>query len=245
MPDDKIRFIVMTSGRTGSSLLAAIMTDAGADFDSPKEATRPWEVDETPAIIALDRAANALTHFAASAPQVFGLKFLWRLQRSMVKRRLARLLCRSKFIRMVDRLVPLVSKIGFTPRIVCSFRRFNAVAVDKVVQAGVGFPEIADHYKRVYRNCLLYIHAYGGCAISYEELMDDRETAWAAALATVTGLEEARLLRARERQISRRQKTSENFPVMDAEADEVYRELRLLKGMAVTASLEFSRKRAQ
>jgi hypothetical protein len=87
------------------------------------------------------------------------------------------------------------------------------------------------------------LDAYGGCAVSYEEIVDPKDTAWADALALTTGLGRDVLLAARDKRIEGKvQQCPEVVGLSDPTAERIYEMLRKLKGVAVEPSSQFRRK---
>src|ERR1700683_3205206 len=116
------RFFIVTAARSGSTLLAAILADAGADFGMA--APRLW-----------DRATGALEHpgtwralgyfTAADALSTgrpgFGLtRMRWVAYRSLGKRRLRAGLACARFVKVygAHRLVRPAFKIGYFPSVI-------------------------------------------------------------------------------------------------------------------------------
>ena len=87
------------------------------------------------------------------------------------------------------------------------------------------------------------LDTYGGCAVSYEEVVDPDDTAWGDALALTTGLSRNALLAARGKRIKDKiLKYPEAVGLSDPTADRIYENLRKLKGVAVEPSPQFRRK---
>ena len=55
---------------------------------------------------------------------------------------------------------------------------FGDLARSKMLLERMPWPTIADRALHTYRNALIGIHTFGGCAISYEEMVDPAQTAW-------------------------------------------------------------------
>ena len=133
--------------------------------------------------------------------------------------------------------------MGYSPRIITTYRRFSDNARSLFIMLGMGFADIVDYYCRISRNALLMLDTYGGCAVSYEEVVDSEDTAWADALALTTGLSRNALLAARDKRIKDKvQHGPEVVGLSDPTADRVYEKLRKLKGIAVEPSPQFRRK---
>ena len=65
----------------------------------------------------------------------------------------------------------------------------------------------------MYSTATIQLSVFGGCAINYDDLADANQTAWADALAQLTGIERDALLASREQYI--RTPTPKNPPIFD------------------------------
>ena len=246
MSDENVRFIMVTAGRSGSSLLAAIIADAGGAFGFPPE-------DEW------DPAAGAMEHpLAQEASRLFRrayylrrakrlflfYKYLIDMRRSLGKKKLREVLKEAHFIKVdnMDLWVWHLTKLGYCPRIITTYRRFAENARSLFILTGMGFDDIVDYYCRINQNALLMLDAYGGCAVSYEELVDSDDTAWADSLALTTGLNRTALLAARDKRIKGTvQQGPESVGLSDPRADRIFEKLQKLKGITVEPSAQFRR----
>jgi len=245
--DDVTRYFVVNVGRCGSTLLSAILADAGAEFGIPiperwSESTGALEHSVIQECSRLFRRAD----YIAPGKRYFPFyKYLADARRSVAKRKIARVLREVRFAKATDMTLWIwhVSKMGYRPRIILSYRGFAANAISYYLLRGLDFTRFAAYYRRVNMNGLLMVHTYGGCAISYEELIDPDEVSWAEALSGTTGFDRDRLLEARANRLSERSFEPRTLPslVHDVDAEEVYRCLGELKGVAVPPSPQFLR----
>jgi len=175
----------------------------------------------------------------------FFYKYLIDIRRSLGKKKLREVLKEAHFIKAdnMDLWVWHLTKMGYRPRIITTYRRFVDNARSLFILRGMGFDDIVDYYCRINQNALLMLDVYGGCAVSYEEAVDLDDTAWADALALTTGLSRDALLAARDKRIKGK---VQHDPVVvglsDPTAERIYEKLRKLKGIAVEPSPQFRRK---
>ena len=101
----------------------------------------------------------------------------------------------------------------FWPRIIVSYRPFDEYARSRYIRYGFSMADVIDIYKNVYSTAAIQLSVFGGCAINYDDIVDPDQTAWADALAQLTGLERDALLASREQYI--REPTPKNPPLFD------------------------------
>jgi hypothetical protein len=253
------RTLLVTTGRSGSSLLAAVMAAAGADFGVPLPES--WGAGSGSMEHPLAQEAGRLARQAAAVQVPRGrpslLRYLADVRLHRAKARVRRLLAQVDTVKAdnMDLWVPHVPKMGYAPRLVVPYRAPELVARSFLVQAKRNWPEVADEYARINANALLQLHTYGGCAVELDELTDPDRTAWADAVAAVAGLDRTALLTARQRLLSRsessaggsRDRAAEALwpPLLHAEAQAAYQALRALEGQAVPRSRAGRRRTGQ
>ncbi len=248
--DERNRFFVVNTGRCGSTLLTAIMADAGAEFGlAAPGAWDPAGGDmEHPEFVRISRLFRRAEYIASGKRYFLFYKYLADARRSIGKRRLRRILKRVRFAKAdnMNLWIWHVAAMGYRPRIILSYRDFGPTARSYFLMRGLSLEKFSAHYRRVNGDGLLMLHAYGGCAVSYEELVDPGETAWAEALSKVTGLDHGRLLESRARRLSMEpsEEPAEQGPevaLSDPESERLFRRLRELKGVVVPPSEQFLR----
>ncbi len=242
MTDREPRYFIVSDGRSGSSLLTSILGRAGADFGlSIREQWDPAsganEVNGLRALsLAVDRAER-MTFYQEE--RLFG-HLMARTARSIAKRRARRFLRHVRYTKASAYLAPYAYKLGYAPYVIANYRRFGPLTRSKMLLQRMTWPRVAQQYEITFRNSLVAIHTFGGCTVSFEELVDPGETAWADALAGTTGLDRDTLLRARDDLNIGAPAAEETYSV-DPRMDALYDELRALKGMAVPPSRQFQR----
>lgn len=233
---DRRRCFVLTVGRSGSSLLCATMAGAGADFGLPAPTLADPDRGELehPAMIAAAReyrrALDALHGGFLLSPR---LEAAWRRRRG--RRLLRRALALARYFKIgdLDLVVQPAFKLGWEPRVVLSYRRFDATVASLVAGRTYAGPDaLAADYVRVYRQGLALMDTFGGCVVGYEDLIGDAAVALRA-LAAVTGLDVARLEAARDRFLRRTEvpQAPRRLPYPEVEA--VYECLQARRGEPV------------
>ena len=231
---DRKRFFITGTGRSGSALLAAIMADAGADFDMD------YRADWNPKSGAYEHqsALNAYMWYqrarkVESAPLPTRLRNF--CERHSV-RHLKTLLENARFVKTSTLiwLTQLANRLGYSPVLIVSYRSFSGYVRSCYIRNGWSLPFLTDTYYEIYSTALLELEIFGGCAIDYEEMTDVAETSWADILAQVTGLSRDRLLEGRAKRL--RPNTKAAAPLLfdpepiDARPQAVFKSLRNLKG---------------
>jgi hypothetical protein len=120
-------------------------------------------------------------------------------------------------------------KLGYTPRVILNFRRFEPHAMSRFQRQGhASIDWFEAYYMRVCRNALMQVHLYGGCCIDYDDLMDPYSHAWADALALVTGFRAGDLTHFRDHAMQGKAPASreECALVLSREAADLYQQMR-------------------
>ncbi len=238
-PDDKTRYFIVCTGRSGSSLLAAVLADAGAQFDM--QIPEDWDPAdgelEHRLVEECSRLFRRASYIQGGKRYFLLYKYMIDFYRSQGKKRLRAALARARYVKALnaDLWMSNVVKLGYRPRIIVNYRDFAANARSYYLMTGMRLPEFATYYRRINGNALLMLNVFGGCAIESDELTDLGETAWADALAQATGLDREALLASRARRVKpRAMDGSDNAPVVplhDAACEQVCSDLRSLKGI--------------
>jgi hypothetical protein len=238
------KYFVVTVGRTGSSLLCAVMADAGADFGMP--APESWDpgrgvMENLP----LRRAAH---HYRRAWDIDQGRHFNFapamesKLRRALGRRHLRNALGQAQFFKGsdLDLLAQPCFKLGYAPKLIVSYRELQATLPSLLVgRTNVGPDELAEEYLRVYRQSLALLSCFGGCVVPYAELHDASYN-WGV-ISELTGLAEEKLTAAAER------RCEGGEPIVDTatvypEAQHIYLSLQSRRGELVPASRQFMRK---
>jgi hypothetical protein len=133
-------------------------------------------------------------------------------------------------------------KLGLMPQLIVVYRDFGDMARSKMLLERMPWPTIANRALYTYRNALIGIHTFGGCAVSYEEMIDPRQTAWLHALADCTGLDRDALIQARDRISKPCSKGSQAGAFcLDERLTSIEKELRALRGRYIAPSPSYLR----
>lgn len=230
------RFFIVTPGRTGSSLLAAVLAQAGADFAMPVPAL--W--DPSTGVLELRAFQRALASYekahrlsgGGARPAAPWAAWQWAALRRHARRHLDDALAQAKYLKAVnaDLALQAAVRLGYEPRIILSTRRPEAYVASAAAHSRHVTPDaVLSLYRRTMRNGLAALSMYGGCVTSFDDITDPDAEAWAYALAALTGLEAHRLLAARER-VVRIGVADKPAPCLCPEATRLWRESEKLRG---------------
>jgi hypothetical protein len=151
-----------------------------------------------------------------------------RLRRGLARKYLKQSLLRAECVKIgdLDLLVQSAFALGYSPRVILNYRRFQDCLVSNVVGRKHSGPDsIAEDYRRIYRQGFELLKIFGGCAISYEEMLTNPAGSWLAALGTVAGLDRSSLQAAATRRIRRSEsgalESNASYPECDAIYDRI------------------------
>lgn len=230
------RFLIVCTGRDGSTLLSAILAESGADFNA--RMTREWN----PRAGAYESwtVAKATAHYDQfidlNAKSFLSplIRFRRRIHRLWAKYLMRRHLGKGCFTKIgsAHRLSQLVRIVGYHPVIILLYRDYRAQFGSAFVRKPFTYSELADKYFNTLATGLLSLSIYGGCVISYEELVDPESTDWAKRLGTTCHIDPAVLLQSRSRLLKVEGGDGVGGYVMqDARLDALMEKLDLLRRM--------------
>jgi hypothetical protein len=201
------RYFIVSAGRTGSSLLAAILADAGADFalDAPADWDRNAGEMEHRELFHANRLIQSAYALSARKPGWGVARLRWVIARSLGKRRLHKLLNTARFFKVADAhwTIRTAFKLGYFPVVLLNFRRFEDYAVSLGLMWDMSTVEmLAEQYVMHLTRGLQLLNTFGGCAVGYESLVGAQVQSWVEPLSFLTGLPVHRLTGARERRVS-------------------------------------------
>ncbi len=200
---DKKRYLIIGPGRSGSSVLAGILADTGANFNMP--VAKDWH-----------RGSGAYEHrsmlnarkWHARGEKIAESLIPDRLRSYCNRKRdslLRDVLDSAEYLKYcwpVDFAIP-IRHLGYEPVIIISYRPFYDCARSRHLRMGANFHQLVDSYIAAYLTAVFQLEVLGGCVISYNRLVDPNETQWAEVLSQITGFEAERLLAARAERIKR------------------------------------------
>jgi hypothetical protein len=239
------RFLIASDGRAGSTLITAILGAAGLDLGMP--AVDGWNplggAYEHPGLAQLNRVLETAEYLTDLAERFPGLQTLSRFYRSRAKKKVRKLMTLGQCVKCSPLAAGYVFKIGLMPQIIAVYRDFGDLARSKMLLERMPWPTIADRALHTYRNALIGIHTFGGCAISYDEMVDPQQTAWLQALADCTGLDYQALAEARGRIARPKPHVGRELQLfhLDERLDSIERDLRALYGRYTPPSWQYLR----
>ncbi len=232
-PDSLNRVFIVTIGRTGSSLLASILADSGADFGLSRDID--WAPAggtlEHPEMNPVVRNFQRMNAIGARRPAQLLARLEWTYARHLAKSGLKKTLPKATYFKgELDTVVHWAARFGYFPKVIVSYRPFGEV-LKSLGHLHPQLPEYhANRYASVLRNGLALATTYGGCVVDYHELVDDGETGWASAIAETTGLEAESLLAARDKIRKNHNAPDPTVAEPFPECREIYDMLRRYKG---------------
>lgn len=234
-------FFIVSDGRSGTTLLTSVLGKAGADFglDVAEDWKSSGGANEHPDLVRTTSALERAEHLTLLATKYPGVSALARLYRSIAKRKVRRLVGKATYHKSSPFMVTYAYKLGYDPRVIASYRQFDALARSKMLLQRLGYPAIVERLEMTYRNALIGIHSFGGCAVGYEELIDSTETGWADALAQLTGLSQDALLEARAVLVKSNREASGPTFHLDPRLDDLFSELTAIKGRCIPPSKQY------
>ena len=234
------RFFLVTTGRSGSSLLAAIIAASGGRFGLP--AVNNWDASNG----ALEhREFGQASALLAKAHQLSEVRppdpyraLFWTVYRHSAKRLLRQALSEATFVKSgdTDLCLPMAIQLSFAPRVIVSYRRPEGQIASQYVRGKYqSIDYLLERYVRVMRNALGAVRTLGGCVVSYDDLHDRSADAWAYALGELAGLDPEALLRHRA-DLVRPEPRDETRLCLSQEAERLWREAEDLRGMVFNAT---------
>ncbi|MFH1759257.1 MAG: hypothetical protein ABH822_01695 [Patescibacteria group bacterium] len=230
----KEKIFIIGAGRSGSSLLAAILHQAGANFNVP--VLKKWDRNhgemEHPDLMAINNWHVRQRIISQIMPSKKGAGICKRKRLNL----LDRMLKKADFFKIHgwEYLVPEVFKLGYKPVIIISFRNFNDYMVSLHLKTGDDFQFLADSYFNLNTNSLLQLSLFGGCVIDYNDLIDKQEEGWAIHLSELTGINKSNLLVVRdELAASVRRRANDSLMPRDERCELVLAQLKELKGRVI------------
>ncbi len=203
---DRQRFFILSTGRTGSSLLAAILADAGADFGitPPQSWDRRGGEMEHRQLTEASRLVSKANAISRERPRGIA-RLRWTFLRSRAKQDLRSTLRNVRYVKVAGahELVRPAFKLGYFPIVILSYRRFEDYSVSLgLMHANATLGSLASHYRSTLQMGLWLLNTFGGCVVGYEQLVDPANRSWAGPLAEATGIPIDKLVTARDRRVT-------------------------------------------
>jgi len=242
IPQDKKRIFILSPGRSGSSLLAALLSDAGATF--PNESETSWnplggafESDAVGKAAFLYAQAHEIQASKGYSPlyRLFHKKIVT-YKRAAAKKKVGKLMKTATCFKETANLhyLPRVAAfLGYWPVIVLNYRDFPEWMGSMFPgQRHLPVEALARNYLSTMENSIAVLGLFGGCVVNYRDLMDPGADQWAHILSEVTGLSREVLLNSRSNRFGDPGPESP-LPVRMAQAEEIMALARGYEGMIV------------
>ena len=145
MNQNQVRYLIVGTGRSGSSLLSAILADAGANFDIPE-------------ISGWDRRSGAYEH----PKLISACKWLYRSRKVAPFSDSFKKFCERKIIYnlselfeaaifakypMAVGLTHFVSQLGYKPQVILSYRNFFGYSTSMYLKNGISLTDLTKEYE--------------------------------------------------------------------------------------------------
>ncbi len=220
---DNVKYIVVSTERSGSSMTSAILANAGADFGFEKN--REWY-----------RGAGDYEHkevvdtYKYLKRVLLFQKFSDRLTLKMKKKIVSKMealyskVSFSKYPPLSQYLPFYVKQAGFDIRLIVVIREFNDYSISMISKNGKDFETLKETYLSTYRTSLLNLSLYGGCIICYEHITNRENIQWAELVEKTCGLDASKLIAERDKVVKPtflRNKIQNT--VLDKECDDLYK----------------------
>jgi hypothetical protein len=196
--NESTKYILISVERSGSTLLASILANAGANFGLPvnKEWFRGSGDFEHQIII------DTYKHLKRSLLYGQFSDRLAKKQKDKVTENMKSLFTEVDFAKYppLSHLLPLhIKNAGFNPSIICIIRKFNEFASSRIAKNGGELNACKEIYENLYKTTLMELSLYGGCIICYEDLIDPDNMSWADSISLVCGIAKDELIEVRNK----------------------------------------------
>ncbi len=244
IPEEKKKYFILGSGRSGSSLLSRFLADAGAEFaadhaDSWNPLGGAFEDDALDQIsLLLMQAYHLQSQKQYNILYKYYYKKIVTLKRFMAKRKMRQIFSKSSYFKggHLYHAVRLSARLGYWPVIIVNCRSFDTWFGSKYPgQYFRTVESMMENYAVPMRNALALLGTFGGCVVDYKDMMNLDMRLWAENLGKVTGLDPEAILESR-RQRFRDPGPETSLPVYSAQAEQIYSHIQEFSGEAVPPS---------
>jgi hypothetical protein len=210
---NKRLYCIVGPGRSGSSLLAAVIANSGGNFGM--EARVDW--DHVKGCMEHPWGHASYTYLSRKRklsdsilPQrLFGMAYLDRQFKSTMSKLKAVDYAKSSTLIWV---VPYLTQVGIAPKVIVSFRDFGSYALSRHCKFGWDFDRLVDSYINVYMTAWVQLHLYGGLIVDYADMCDTANDEWLSGISELTGLRTDDLVASRDRIVKQAQLRSMELP---------------------------------
>ncbi len=225
--NEQTKFLIIGTGRNGSSLLGAILAGAGARFGLAQK--DKW-----------DRVKGDFEHpILYDAHKWFSRakKYHFKALKKIADGRLKKVFKQADYAKssQLVYLVPRASQLGYQIKIIGVYRNFS----DYFLSRQKKFGGAQEHWQKVWleinNQILEYQKQFPTVLISYKDLVDFSKDSWAKRLNRLTGLDQQVLLSAREKIVDQeiaQRKPRDDFD--DFQTKQLYQELNQHSSQLIT-----------
>lgn len=228
--NNSIKFLIVGTERSGSTMLSGILANSGADFGFEKG--RDWYRGsgdyEHPIIV---------DNFKYIKRSIFFSKFSDRLKRIYNDKVTSHMLSLfnsvsfAKYPPLCYLLPYHVNKAGFDIRLIVIIRKFNDFTVSRISKNGGDFFSSKETYINLYSTALYNLSIFGGCVVCYEDLIDPQKEFWADLLEKTCKLDYDLLIQERNKIIKPTASANNIDEIsIDSECDLLYEKYKGLAG---------------
>ncbi len=192
-------YCIVGTGRSGSSLLAAIIAMSGGNFglDTQVEWDHIKGSMEHPLCHICYKHLSRISKLKDSIlPQkVFGISFLESKFKDNLRKFKTVKYAKSSTLVW---LVPYFTQVGIHPKVIVSYRSFEDFALSRHAKFGWDYKKLADTYTNVYMTAWLQLHIYGGIIVDFSDVCNPQKNEWKDSVSKFTGLKTIDLIKSRD-----------------------------------------------
>jgi hypothetical protein len=185
--DNTTRIVVVGPPRSGTTLLASLLSKLGVDFGLE---TRDWNINsgyyEHPQLLKIYgqiRKYNRLTQLSDNLAERVRTTAILHLSELLNK------VQAIKYPPISAQLPFLMAQAGYKPTLAISARLFEPYAISRMRMEGLGYGACKNDYLETYRTALLLLRVYEGVVVDYEGLIGTQREQALQALATLCAAE--------------------------------------------------------
>jgi hypothetical protein len=189
--DPQRRWIIAGPSRSGTTVLAAIMSGLGISFGFEDQS---WDAntgyyENVDILKAYDnmRKSMRLCQLSDNLGEMFRQRAVRCVGRALAS------VNAIKYPPLSCELPALAQAAGYKPKLAVSARRFETYALSRIRKEGVSWNRCKQDYLNIYHTSLFNFHLYGGILISYEELTSSDQLQPIRALMEATGETESKV----------------------------------------------------
>lgn len=216
------RWIVTGPSRSGTTLLASLLSRLGMNFGL---ADRAWDINsgyyEHPEIL---KAYSYARKWKKSTPLSDNLGLLFREKAIRCVKRALEDVTAIKYPPLSSELPELVKQAGYKPKLAISLRRFETYTLSRIRMEGVDWKTCKQDYLSTYHTAMFNLRLHGGAILVYEELTSCERHDTINTLMQITGADSISVAKAVEECV-RDGRSQARDELADADCDDLYERL--------------------